>query len=342
MQAPERNVTLAADESVITQIQPVLVAVSPRVLLVDDDEIMAERLRDLITAAGYEVTLASSGEQALAELQRQFSPIVILDRDMPGGMDGLELCRAIRDGAHYPGYVYLMLCTAHDSEEEILAGLEAGADDYLSKRASGAQLIARLACARRVLSLEQSLKAVIEERRRMAMTDVLTGAHNRRYFMNHMRRELKRTRRYGGSLSLIVCDIDHFKHINDRHGHAAGDAVLIEFVRRAQKCLPREYDWCARLGGEEFAVVLPQTDVAGAAVVAEKLRHAFAATPVMVVAGGIDCTVSIGITGLSAFADRDAVTVEQILSRADDCLYISKNSGRDQVTVDVLPVKDPA
>ncbi|MES1263635.1 MAG: response regulator, partial [Peristeroidobacter soli] len=96
-----------------------LVAVSPRVLLVDDDALMAERLRELITGAGYEVTLASSGEQALAELQREFCPIVILDRNMPGGMDGLELCRTIRDGAHYPGYVYLVLCTAHDSEEEI-------------------------------------------------------------------------------------------------------------------------------------------------------------------------------------------------------------------------------
>ena len=327
------------DESVITQIQPALVQVAPRVLVVDDDEIMAERLRDLVSAAGYEVTCAASGEQALAALQREFAPIVILDRSMPGGMDGLELCRAIRDGTHYPGYVYIMLCTARDSEEEILAGLDAGADDYLSKKASGAQLVARLACARRILSLEQSLKAVIEERRRMAMTDVLTGAYNRRYFMNHMRRELKRTRRFGGDLALIASDIDHFKYINDRYGHAAGDAVLVEFVRRVQKCLPREFDWCARLGGEEFAVVLPQTDIPGGVVVAEKIRHAIASRPIMAVAGGIECTVSIGITGLSAFADRAAVTTEQILSRADDCLYNSKNSGRDQVTVDVLPME---
>ena len=327
---------MTADESVITQIQPALVDIVPRVLIVDDDEIMAERLCQLVTAAGFDATTASNGAKALAELQREFAPIVILDRNMPG-MDGLELCRAIRDGTHYPGYVYIMLCTAHDTEEEILAGLNAGADDYLSKRASGAQLVARLACARRILSLEQSLKAVIEERRRMAMTDVLTGAHNRRYFMNHMRRELKRTRRFGGDLTLVVFDIDHFKHINDRYGHAAGDVVLVEFVRRVQKCLPREFDWCARLGGEEFAVVLPQTDLAGGRVVAEKIRHAFASNPVAAVSGGIDCTVSAGISGLSAFADRNEVSIEQILSRADDCLYTSKNSGRDQVTVDEAP-----
>ena len=140
-------------------------------------------------------------------------------------------------------------------EEEILTA-KAGADDYISKR-SGTQLLARLATARRILSLEHSLKLVIEERRRMAMTDSLTGAHNRRYFMNHMRRELKRARRLGADLSLLVCDIDHFKHINDRHGHSAGDDVLVEFVRRVQESLPREYDWCARMGGEEFAIVLP-------------------------------------------------------------------------------------
>jgi diguanylate cyclase (GGDEF)-like protein len=338
VKAPDASVPRATDESVITRILPALVAITPRVLLVDDDEMMTERLGELVSAAGYQVTTASSGEQALVELKREFAPIVILDRKMPG-MDGLDLCRRIREGTHYPGYVYIILCTAQDSEEEILAGLDAGADDYLSKRASGAQLVARLACARRILSLEHSLKAVIEERRRMAMTDVLTGAHNRRYFINHMRRELKRSQRYGSDLALLVFDIDHFKHINDRYGHASGDAVLVEFVRRAQKCLPRELDWCARLGGEEFAVVLPQTDIPGGVVVAEKIRHAVASRPIMAATSSIECTVSIGITGLSAFADRNTVAVEQILSRADDCLYTSKNSGRDQVTVDVLPMK---
>jgi len=323
----------ASDESVITTIQPMLDTLVPRVLLVDDDEIAIERLGGLIAAAGYEVTSAANGAAALESLRRQFAPIVILDRNMPG-MDGLELTRAIRAGTHYPGYVYIMLCTAHDSEDEILTGLNAGADDYLSKRASGTQLIARLATARRILTLEHSLKQVIEERRRIAMTDALTGAHNRRYFMNHLRRELKRTRRFGGELSLLVFDLDHFKHINDRYGHAAGDAVLVEFVRRIQNVLPREYDWCARLGGEEFAVVLPQTGVPGAGVVAERIRRAVAAGPIGTIAGSIEVTVSVGVTGISVFADRDAATVEQILRRADDCLYASKRHGRDRVTVD--------
>ena len=269
-------------------------------------------------------------------LWREFAPIVILDRNMPG-MDGITLCKAIR-ASQYPGYVYIMLVTAHDSEEEILAGLDAGADDYLSKRVSGTQVIARLATARRILTLEHSLKQVIEERRRMAMTDPLTGAHNRRYFMNHMRRELKRTRRFGGDVSLLVCDIDHFKHINDRYGHAAGDAVLVEFVRRIQALL-RGSDWCARLGGEEFAVVLPQTGLGGAAVVAEKIRRTVAADPVVSSEGAIELTVSVGVSALACFPDRGTVTADHLLSRADDCLYSSKNGGRDRVTVDELPAE---
>ena len=333
MTAPDKGGVAASDESVITAIRPALVTLVPRVLLVDDDEIVVERLRDLITTAGYEVSSVSSGEAALDLLRREFAPIVILDRNMPG-MDGLELTRLIRAGSHYPGYVYIMLCTAHDSEDEILTGLNAGADDYLSKRASGTQLVARLATARRILALEHSLKQVIEERRRMAMTDSLTGAHNRRYFMNHLRREMKRARRFGGEISLLTFDIDHFKHINDRYGHAAGDAVLIEFVRRIQNSLPREFDWCARLGGEEFAVVLPQTTLAGAGVVAEKVRRALAAVPIATIAGNIEATVSVGVTGISVFADRETATVEQILRRADDCLYSSKRHGRDRVTID--------
>ena len=323
---------VALDESAITRIQPALM-VAPRVLLVDDDELVIERWRDLITSAGYVVSTAADGATALESLQREFAPIVILDRNMPG-MDGLALCRAIRGATHYPGYVYLMLCTGQDSEEEILAGLNAGADDYLSKRVSGTQLIARLATARRIISLEHSLKLVIEERRRMAFTDSLTGAHNRRYFMSHMRREMKRCRRSGADLALLVFDIDHFKRINDRFGHTAGDTVLVEFVRRVRGALPREYDWCARMGGEEFAVVLPQTDMSGGEVVAEKIRRSISASPAATIAGAVEFTVSVGVSNISAFADRGAAEVEQLLSRADDCLYFSKNHGRDRVTVD--------
>ena len=302
----------------------------PKVLLVDDDEIMLERLQIPMVDAGYEVVTASDGASALAALQADFMSIVILDRSMPG-MDGLELCRRIRQQT-WPGYVYLMLLTAHDAEEDVLLGLKAGADDYLSKRVSDAQLVARLSTASRVLSLEHSLKSALDERRRMAMTDALTGAHNRRYFMRYVRGELKRARRFGTELSLLLLDIDFFKKVNDEFGHAAGDMVLQKFVKRLQKGLPRDYDWCARLGGEEFVVVLPQTDLAGAAVVAERLRKLVEEYPLHLSESVRPITVSIGVSGLQALPKREPASIETLLADADRQLYKSKENGRNRVT----------
>jgi PleD family two-component response regulator len=169
---------------------------------------------------------------------------VILDINMPG-MSGLDLCRAIRRQT-YSGYVYVMLHTQKNADADILAGLEAGADDYVSKSTPKSQLIGRLRTARRVLSLEHSLKSALGERERMAMTDVLTGAFNRRYLLQHLTLELDRTQRGRSELSMLVLDFDHFSQINDRYGHAAGDAALTELVKRVQNGLRRNCDWCAR------------------------------------------------------------------------------------------------
>jgi len=336
---PQKGHSLATHEDVnsTTQILALSVMPTPKVLLVDDDELVVARLKLPIVEAGYEVFTATDGATALAALQKDFASIVIVDRNMPG-MDGLTLCRTVRQRI-WPGYVYLTLLTAQDAEEDILLGLEAGADDYLSKRVSDAELIARLTAATRVLSLEHSLKSALEDRRRMAMTDALTGAHNRRYFMRYLGGELKRSRRFGTELALLVLDVDHFKQVNDKYGHAAGDVVLQELVKRIQKCLPREYDWCARLGGEEFAVVLPQTDLAGAAVVAEKLRKSIEEMPIRLNAGVTAITMSIGVSGLQAMPKRDATTVESLLAHADGFLYKSKENGRNRVT---LPVPNAA
>jgi two-component system, cell cycle response regulator len=328
---PGHSQATGEDFGATTQILTLGIMPTPKVLLVDDDEIMMERLKIPMLETGYEVRTATNGAAALAALQEDFMSIVILDRSMPG-MDGLALCRAIRQQT-WTGYVYLMLLTAHDAEEDVLLGLDAGADDYLSKRVSDAELIARLSTATRVLSLEHSLKTALEERRRMAMTDALTGAHNRRYFVRYLGAELKRARRFGTELSLLAIDVDHFKQINDKYGHAAGDAVLQKLVKRIQKSLPRDYDWCARLGGEEFAVVLPQTDLAGAAVVAERLRKAVEELPIHLSRGVRSITVSIGVSGLQAMPTRDVTTADLLLADADRYLYKSKEGGRNRVSL---------
>ncbi len=310
-----------------------------KVLLVDDDDLVLDQLERVVTAAGYDVVTARNGDAALLSMQQEFAPIVIADIDMPQ-MDGLALCRTIRRQS-YSGYVYVMLLSSKDAEGDILTGLDAGADDYVSKRTPTTQLVGRLRTAQRILALEHSLKRALADRERMAMTDVLTGAHNRRYLLQHLSHELDCAQRSRGALSVLVFDVDHFSLVNDRHGHAAGDVVLKEVVQRTQQGLQRSCDWFARLGGDECAVVLPQTDIAGASIVAEKLRRAVAATPIRLGTAKVRITISIGASELGVIAERDSTTMERLLDLADQNLYKSKKAGRNRVTaadtVDLAP-----
>jgi two-component system cell cycle response regulator len=306
-------------------------SVARAVLLVDDDELVLAHLTQLVRAAGFEVHTAGDGSSALAFLQQHFTPIVITDVNMPA-MDGLALCRAIRQQT-WPGYVYILLLTVHDGESDILAGLDAGADDYLGKRTSAAQLVARLHTAQRILGLEQALKSEVEDKRRQSLTDPLTGAHNRRYFDQHLQRDFKGAQRGGAPLSLLMLDIDHFKRINDRFGHPAGDAVLQEIVRRIAMCLPRETDWCARVGGEEFVIVLGNTPLAGAAQVAERIRETIGGVPVPTPAGAIGVTASMGVVQFQSGASHEFVSVESLMHELDSNMYLSKLNGRNRVTL---------
>ena len=319
------------DTSATTQVLRLDCAIARRVLLVDDDELVLAHLSDLVTAAGFEVHTAGDGTAALAFLERNFVPLVITDRNMPA-MDGLQLCRAIREKT-WPGYVYIILLTVHDGEADILAGLDAGADDYLSKRTSAPHVLARLRTAQRILTLETALKAELEEKRRQSMTDALTGANNRRYFERHLNRDFKGARRRASSLSLIMLDIDHFKRINDSMGHAAGDEVLKELVRRIGECLPRATDWFARIGGEEFAIVLGDTSLLGAVVVAERIRHTIAATAMTTGSGTLQVTASLGVTDCLPGGIEDTVTLKSLISDLDVAMYKSKQSGRNRVTM---------
>jgi len=301
-----------------------------RLLLAEDEALQRKILERMLSRAGYDVDLAGSGEEALAKVLSGHFQILITDWDMPG-MDGATLCRRVR-AARLPGYLYILMLTAHTAVTDTVIGLEAGADDYIRKPADEGELLARVKAGRRIVELERSLSAANARIERLSLTDGLLDCYNRRYFNEQLPREIERAARYSTPLALVMADLDAFKKINDAHGHTVGDEVLVCFVARAVASLRQSSDWMARFGGEEFAIVLPQTDAAGAAQVAHKIRAECAARPFETTDGELHVTVSLGVAPLaSRLPVKTAMT--ELLSRADAALYESKHAGRDCVTV---------
>ena len=301
-----------------------------RVLIVDDDELVVASLARLLARADYDVHTAKSGEEALRVLSRTPCKIVLTDWQMPN-MDGLALCRSLRSQGN-SAYVYVLLLTVRKTKPDVLAGLAAGADDYIVKGAPPEEILARLEVGRRITRLEHSLRVSNRENRRLSVTDPLTGLRNRRYLMQYLPRELDRSRRHQRPLALLSCDIDKFKQVNDEFGHEVGDEVLEAFAARLTSCIRQSTDWIARTGGEEFMIVLPETDLSGASCVAEKVRSCLANQPIATHAGTLAVTLSIGATALETMADFERVSVVELLRAADRCLYVSKNLGRNRAT----------
>lgn len=296
----------------------------------EDDPATSELLSRFISAEGFEVTNAATAVQALALVRNESIPIVITDLQLPG-MDGLALCRELRSH-QLDGYVYIIVLTGQQVHGGVVAALRAGADDYLYKGVSREELAARLQSAVRIVSLEQRLRLALDQQRRLASTDALTALPNRRAFSKYFNAEFKRAVRFDEDLAVLLLDLDHFKLVNDKHGHTIGDQVLKAVATRVAKSLPRSFDFLARLGGEEFAVILPQTDLEGAAVLAERLRRAVADTSFPCNGHLISITVSIGVSAWSERRGIVASTPEDVLELADQRLYASKRSGRNRVT----------
>jgi two-component system cell cycle response regulator len=298
------------------------------ILLAEDDPVTRMLMTRFLKKAGYEVDAVSNGSEALDHMMARYYPILVTDWEMPE-MDGVALCKAVRN-MQLDGYVYALLLTARDSKEHIIAGLEAGADDYLIKPVHEAELIARLNAGRRILNLEHSLRAANQRNRILSITDALTGAYNRRYLMEQLPRELERCRRYAYPLSVLMCDVDHFKRINDVRGHTAGDEVLQQFAARTQKSIRSTSDWVARYGGEEFLVILPETSHDGALHVAEKLRDLISATPFATRNGDCAVTASFGVASTGPNGPEISLKVDKLIRAADECLYQSKQEGRNR------------
>lgn len=297
------------------------------ILLVEDSPTQALKIQLMLEDHGYHVTVAQNGLEAMNILLSNPISIVISDWIMPE-MDGYELCRAIRKH-DFGSYVYIILLTAKDSKNDIIEGLEAGADDYLTKPVDDAELIARLTTAERIIRLESSLKQRNKEIALLAITDPLTEVFNRGYLNTNLPKVFKRAVRYKQHLSIIICDIDHFKNINDKYGHHIGDLILRSAAQNLNSSLRKDIDWVARYGGEEFIVVLPETDLNGATVVAERLRHQISdETPDE--ENSIKITASFGIAALTHEEDKSFFNATELIKIADKCMYQAKKNGRNQ------------
>jgi diguanylate cyclase (GGDEF)-like protein len=294
-----------------------------RVLVADDDSVTRLLLKVSLERWKYEVILAEDGTQALKALFEEDAPkIAILDWVMPG-KDGIDICRELRKRGSGP-YIYCLLLTSKADKEDLLKGLEAGADDYLVKPFDPLELKARLWSGQRILALQDGLVAARDGMLYQATHDALTGVWNRVAILNALQRELNRSLREENPLSVIMVDLDHFKQVNDRWGHQTGDDVLRDVTKRMESVL-RPYDVLGRYGGEEFVVIVPGCDGNTALDLAERLRGAVNARPVLTSNGSLSITLSLGVSSLSK-----GLTSELLLQRADEALYAAKRAGRNR------------
>jgi two-component system, cell cycle response regulator len=306
-----------------------------RLLVADDDPTLLRLLERLLPTWGYEVSTATSGNEAWARLQEPERPaLALLDWSMPG-VQGPEICRRLRAEAREP-YVYVLLLTAKYQQEDLAEAIQAGADDFVRKPFNRAELQARLWAGRRIVEMHAELARNREMFRTQALYDVLTGLWNRRAILDALERELARARRGSLPVAVALVDLDHFKRVNDTYGHAAGDSVLKEAATRMAGTV-RPYDPVGRYGGEEFLVILPGCDEAGAQRTMERVRTSIAAAPVVTPGGELRISCSIGVAcaslDIEVAPELLARAQQDLLQRADEALYAAKRNGRNRVEV---------
>ncbi len=300
-----------------------------KILVVDDDSTLRHILRIHLTRAGYEVVEAEDGQVAWDIMQRENLRFVITDWMMPE-VDGPELIRRIRQ-ANLPGYTYIIMLTAKEGKEAVVTGLEAGADDYLTKPFDPGEFRARVAIGKRIVNLETRLSESLVRLEELAMRDGLTGLFNRRALYQHTENELSRARRENFPLSVVLLDIDHFKSVNDQHGHLVGDQAL-RLVADIITHSKRPYDWAGRWGGEEFLVVLPNTGPPEARIVAERMRENVARAQFVPPDDDrpLQLRISLGVSSTPIRPDS-TLLLDQLLHQADEALYRAKRGGRNRV-----------
>jgi diguanylate cyclase (GGDEF)-like protein len=297
-----------------------------KVLIAEDDPISRRMLEAFLVKWGYEVVSAAQGEEAWEILQGKDTPkLAVLDWMMPG-KDGIDLCRSLRQRKGRP-YIYILLLTARGQKEDIVEGLEAGADDYVTKPFDPYELRGRLRAGQRIVELQEQLLQAREALRDQASKDPLTDLWNHRAILGVLRKEVARAARTKSPVAVAMIDLDRFKAINDTYGHPAGDVVLRETARRLRGAM-RTYDAMGRYGGDEFLAVVPACDPSGAAHFAESFRARIDRKAMETPAGVIPVTLSLGV---AAVGDLRDVRPDALVRVADAALYRAKIGGRNRV-----------
>lgn len=299
-----------------------------KTLIVEDEPEFRLLLSLLLRKNEYEVVEAMDGQTAWDILQRERIPLVLTDWVMPQ-MHGPELIRKIRS-ANFPYYTYIILLTARTAHQDVVDGLRSGADDYLVKPFDSEELGARLTIAERIIGLEARLRETLDQMRALALKDSLTGILNRRAILETAEDELERAHREHSSLSILMCDLDHLKSINDRFGHAAGDQALKLAIDSVVKNL-RQYDHVGRWGGDEFLIILPNTEMDEAYQIAERLRLTIERVEMDLEGKDeLGLRMSLGVTSTSR---QNNLNLDMLVKQADVALYLAKNNGKNQVKI---------
>jgi len=303
-----------------------------RILIVDDHEDNVELLRARLEAWGYATETAVDGEQALQKVESILPDLILLDVMMPK-IDGIEVARRVKGNSALP-FIPIIMQTALDATENKVEGLEAGADDYITKPIDFAELKARLNSMLRIKRLQEELEErerqlleANERLRHMSQTDALTGLDNRRHLEERIDEMFEHAKRLNEPFSLVMCDLDRFKSVNDEHGHQAGDAVLKQFAKILRHEI-REIDRAGRFGGEEFMLLLPGTVLDAAVTFAERVRKQVEQHTFTFDGTSIRRTASFGV---SAWPHPRISYCDALVRAADDALYVAKETGRNRV-----------
>jgi two-component system, cell cycle response regulator len=297
-----------------------------RVLAAEDNPVFQSMLRSMLTKWGYDPIIARDGAEAWRALDAEDAPrLAILDWMMPG-MDGVEICRRVRAAGREP-YLYILLLTARTESQDLVEGMEAGADDYLTKPFAAHELRVRLRAGQRILDLQAELVTAREALRTQATHDNLTGIANRGAILDSLRTELSRASRDRRPLAVLMADVDRFKQINDTRGHQAGDDVLREVAHRMKSAM-RNYDAVGRYGGEEFLIVLPGCDGDGGFAQAERIRDAIGLELFRAQGNIVGITCSLGMSWRRLASPQDG---DILIREADLALYHAKANGRNRV-----------